>query len=84
MTSFQARCKVTSRGHNLQAQLTLTDTSHAGESVTVTVDGAPFVLTINGSKAQLSTPETTAGPHTIELVDPAGCFPPRVVNCPAD
>ena len=84
LRSFQARCKVTSRGHNLQAQLTLTDTSHAGESVTVTVDGAPFVLTINGSKAQLSTPETTAGPHTIELVDPAGCFPPRVVNCPAD
>jgi hypothetical protein len=30
LRSFQARCKVTSRGHNLQAQLTLTDTSHAG------------------------------------------------------
>ncbi len=84
LVSFRARCKATSRGHTLQAQLTLTNANHAGESVTVTVDGAPFVLTINGSKAQLSTPETTTGPHTIELVDPAGCFPPQVVNCPAD
>ncbi len=84
LVSFRARCKATGGGNSLQARLTLANTSHAGESVTVTVDGAPFVLTINGSKAQLSTPETTTGPHTIELVDPSGCFPPQVVNCPAN
>ena len=84
LVSFRARCKARSSGHTLQAQLTLTNTGHAGEAVTVTVDGTPFVLTISGSKARLSTPETTTGPHTIELVDPAGCFPPQIVNCPAD
>lgn len=84
MVSFRARCKATSSGRNLQARLTLSNTNHAGESVTLTVDGQPFVLTINGSKAQLSAPETTTGPHTVELTDPAGCFPPQVVNCPAE
>ncbi len=84
LVSFRARCKATGNGNSVQARLTLANTSHAGESVTLTVDGQPFVLTINGSKAQLSTPETTTGSHTIELVDPAGCFAPQVVNCPGD
>ncbi len=84
MASFQARCKATAGGHRLQAQVTLSDSSHAGESVTVTVDGEPFVLTISGTKVRLSIPETTTGSHTFELTDPAGCFPPQVVNCPAD
>jgi len=84
LVSFQARCKATSGGHRLQAQLTLSDSSHAGESVTVTVDGEPFVISISGNKARLSIKETASGPHTFELTDPAGCFPPQVVNCPAD
>ncbi len=67
----------TRSGPRLQVRVTLTDTSHAGESVTISVDGAPIVLTISGANAQLSTQETTtAGEHTVELTDPAGCFPP--------
>lgn len=81
LVSFRARCKATASGHRLQAQVTLTDSSHAGESVEVTVDGEPFVLTINSNRARLSTPETMTGPHTFELTDPAGCFAPIVAEC---
>jgi hypothetical protein len=55
LVSFQVRCKSTGGGgHKLQARLTLTDTSHSGEQVTITVDGDPIPVTINGDRAQLS------------------------------
>jgi hypothetical protein len=54
LVSFEARCKSTGGvGHKLQARLTLTDTSHSGEQVTITVDGNPTPVTINGNQAQL-------------------------------
>lgn len=82
LASFQVRCKTTGSGaHKLQARLTLTDTSHSGEQVTISVDGAPNVVTISGNKAQLSINNAAAGEHTIELTDPAGCFPPFVTTC---
>jgi hypothetical protein len=81
LVSFQARCKSTSGGHKLQAKLTLTDTSHSGEQVTITVDGVPTSVTINGDRAQLSINNPALGEHTIELTDPAGCFPPAVPSC---
>ena len=81
VSAFQARCKNTTSGNRLQAQVTLSDTSHSGETVTVTLDGAPVILTINGNRARLSIKETTTGPHTFELTDPAGCFAPIVVEC---
>ena len=68
-------------GQKLQARLTLTDTSHSGEQVTITVDGNPTPVTINGNKAQLSINNPAPGEHTIELTDPAGCFPPRIPSC---
>jgi PQQ-like domain len=83
IASFQARCRSTSFGDRLQVRLTLTDMNHAGENVTVTVDGAPFVLDIVGSRAQLSIPGTP-GSHTIELTDPAGCVAPIVPVCGGD
>ena len=42
LVSFQARCQSNGSAHRLQAKLTLTDTSHSGEQVTITVDGTPF------------------------------------------
>ena len=81
LVSFQARCKSTGGGQKLQAKLTLTDTSHSGEQVTITVDGNPTPVTINGNKAQLSLNNPAPGEHTIELTDPAGCFPPMVPSC---
>ena len=81
LVSFQVRCKSGGGGQKLQAKLTLTDTSHSGEQVTITVDGNPRSVTINGNKAQLSINNPASGEHTIELTDPAGCFPPRVPSC---
>jgi hypothetical protein len=82
LRSFQVRCKSTGGGgHKLQAKLTLTDTSHSGEQVTITVDGDPNPVTINGNKAQLSINNPASGEHTVELTDPAGCFPPMVPSC---
>ena len=82
LVSFQVRCKATgSGGHKLQAKLILTDTSHSGEQVTMTVDGNPTPVTINGNKAQLSINNPAPGEHTVELTDPAGCFPPSMPSC---
>ena len=82
VASFQARCKTTGGGaHRLQGRVTLTDTSHSGEQVTISVDGAPNVVTISGNRAQLSINNAAAGEHTLELTDPAGCFPPIVTTC---
>src|SRR4029453_16364976 len=51
LVSFQVRCKSTGGGgHKLQAKLTLTDTSHSGEQVTITVDGNPTSVTIDGDR----------------------------------
>jgi len=48
LVSFEVRCKPTGGGgHKLQARLTLTDTSHLGEQVTITVDGNPTPVIIN-------------------------------------
>jgi len=81
LLSFQARCQSSGSAHRLQAKLVLTDTSHSGEKVTITVDDRPFTVTINGNQAQLSLNNPTLGQHTIELTDPAGCFPPMVPSC---
>ena len=81
LVSFQVRCKSGSGGQKLQAKLTLTNTSHSGEQVTITVDGNPTPVTISGNKAQLSINNPAPGEHTVELTDPAGCFPPTVPSC---
>jgi hypothetical protein len=60
----------------------MTDASHDGEAVTVEVDGVPRAVPINALKAQLVIGGAAPGPHTAELTDPAGCFPPRLVSCP--
>ena len=82
LVSFQARCQSNGSAHRLQAKLTLTDTSHSGEQVIITVDGGdPIRVTINGNQAQLSINNPALGQHTIVLTDPVGCFPPRMPSC---
>ena len=82
LVSFQVRCKSFGGGnHKLQARLTLTDASHSGEQVTITVDGDPITVTINGNRAQLSINNPALGDHTVALTDPAGCFPPAMPSC---
>ena len=82
LVSFKVRCISSTRGDKLQAKLTLTDTSHSGEQVTISVDGNPITVTINGNKATLQISNEGAGTHTVELTDPAGCFPPQMPTCP--
>ena len=81
LVSFQARCQSNGSAHRLQAKLTLTNTSHSGEQVTITVDGNPTPVTINGNQAQLSINNPAPGQHTVALTDPAGCFPPSMPSC---
>ncbi len=81
LVSFQVRCVAGPRGDKLQAKLTLTNTSHSGQQVTITVDGTPHSVTINGNKATLQI-NSTAGTHTVQLTNPAGCFPPSMPSCP--
>jgi len=78
LVSFRARGKA---GGKVQAKLTPTDTSHSGEQVTIEVDGNPHSVTINGNKATLQLNNQPLGQHTVELTDPAGCFPPVITNC---
>jgi hypothetical protein len=80
LVSFQVRCKPSGSGNKLQAKLTL-DTSHSGEQITITVDGNPNSVTINGNQAKLQINNPGAGQHTVELTDPAGCFPPSTPSC---
>jgi hypothetical protein len=82
LVSFQVRCKSSQGVDKLQARLTLTDTSHSGEQVTITVDGNPNSVTISGNKAQLQINNAAPGTHTVELTDPAGCFAPQLPSCP--
>ncbi len=81
LVSFQVRCMTGTHGDKLQAKLTLTNTSHSGQQVTITFDGTPHSVTINGNKATLAT-NSTAGTHTVQLTNPAGCFPPSMPSCP--
>jgi hypothetical protein len=79
-----ARCMSPGPGNKLQARLTMTDGSHDGEPVTFEVDGAPQVVSIDGSVALLVIGGVSPGSHTVELTQPAGCFTPRTPVCPAN
>ena len=82
LVSFQARCQSNGSAHRLQAKLTLTNASHSGEQVTITIDGGdPILVTFNGNRAQLQLNNPAPGEHTVVLTDPAGCFPPAMPSC---
>jgi len=75
---FQARCRP---GGTLQARVIFTDTSHDGDTATITIDSTDNVLPIINDRAQISMPGAAPGSHTISLTDPAGCVADVVVNC---
>src|SRR5437870_7454424 len=81
LVSFQVHCKHITGGDKLQAKVTLTNTSHSGQQVTITVDGNPHSVTTNGNVAKLQIPNEPLGQHTVALTDPAGCFAPVITNC---
>lgn len=80
---FTAQCgnplTVTNR---ITVRLALTDTSHDGQRVTIAIDGQPRVVTVMGSTARLVVRPAAPGSHTVELTDPAGCFPVLTPTCP--
>jgi hypothetical protein len=81
--SFRTACVNGGSGNRLDAYLTLTDSSHHGQQVSIEVDGVPFLSTVRRSGAELSLRGLSAGPHVVALTDPAGCFAPLTAVCPA-
>jgi hypothetical protein len=81
ISRFQARCRP---GGNVQARVILTNTSHTGDVVTFSIDAFPYQATVGvNGRALLSVTGFNPGIHTVELTDPAGCFPATTVNCTA-
>lgn len=79
--TFTAVCMARPSGNGLSVRLVMTDTSHDGEQVKVTVDGVERVSTIRGDSARLGMRGVAPGPHTVELTQPAGCFAPVTAVC---
>jgi hypothetical protein len=77
ISGLRGRCQAGTLG----VQTKLTNSTHTGQQVTVTVDGVPFNVTINGAKANMQTP-ASPGSHTIALVNPSGCVTPVTATCP--
>jgi hypothetical protein len=84
ISSFVAKCN---SGGVVQARVVMTDMTHVGEMVEISIDGTPYPATIVtngvGTRAQIGIGGLGSGAHTVELTDPAGCFSPIVVSCPA-
>jgi hypothetical protein len=80
--SFAAQCNAGPAGNALVAHLVMTDTSHNGEQVAIEIDGTPRTAVIRGAGARAGQRGVPPGPHTVELVDPAGCFAPVTAVCP--
>lgn len=76
IASVRVRCK---RG-TLRVTVTLTNSTHNGQMITINVDGVNQVLTINGSQASFILGGQT-GSHTVSLVTPAGCPNTQTVTC---
>jgi len=81
---FNARCNGSGTA---QAMVKLTG-DYGGQMVTFELDGTPHDVTLmtNGVKSigRLNVGGAGVGAHTIELVEPAGCYGPVGVNCQVD
>ena len=82
-TSLVTRCL---SGGTVQARLILLNNiAHSGETVLFQIDSTTYPATIvdNGisSRASISVPGLGSGSHTVSVLDPSGCFSPRVVAC---
>jgi len=81
---FNAKCNASGTA---QAQVKITG-NYTGETVTIELDGNPHVVALmsNGTTSigKLSVQAAGAGMHTMELVDPAGCYNPISFTCTVD
>jgi len=81
--TFSAVCMSRPSGNGLRIRLLMTDASHDGQPVTVTVDGVEHLSSIQGDRARVGLRGVAPGSHTVELTKPAGCFAPVTAVCPA-
>ncbi len=79
---MRGRCQAQGGGNRLGVNVVFTDTSHDGETIELTVDGAPTSLTISGRVARYRQGGFATGDHDVSLTDPAMCVPDIVVTCP--
>lgn len=79
---FRTRCTVAGDSNLLEAGVLLTDASHDGESITLSLDGADRSFPIVGRIARIAGNGAPGGAHTVEIEDPAGCAPAQIVICP--
>jgi V8-like Glu-specific endopeptidase len=79
---LQGVCKLRGTNRTVQAKVTLTNTSHSGQTVEISIDGTPHTATISSRVATFSQGGFSAGQHTVSLTDPAGCVPAVTVTCP--
>ena len=75
---FKARCR---RGGLIQALVCLTRICPGGDIVQISIDQVPYEVTVSGGTGILSIGGFSPGTHTVELTDPAACFPPVDVTC---
>lgn len=73
---FRARC----RSGRVRAALRLADDAHDGEQVTIRIGETSFTVTVVGDAARAFLPHQS-GTISVELVEPAGCADPIILEC---
>ncbi|MBQ0929983.1 trypsin-like peptidase domain-containing protein [Ideonella sp. 4Y16] len=76
------KLKASCTAGKLVATLLLADDTHAGQTVTMTVDGAAFDVPISANKAKLVRKGQASGNHVVTLTEPASCGISKTVACP--
>jgi len=77
---IRARCRP---GGLIQAIVCLTRFCPDGDIVQISIDQVPYEVAVSGGTGILSIGGFSPGIHTVELTDPAACFPPVDVTCSA-
>ena len=85
ITSLAARC-IGGSFKTIQVRVNLLNsTIHAGQTVTIAIDGTMFTSAIftNGTHSRASFSETgwSVGDHIVSLVNPAGCLSDKHATC---
>lgn len=85
ITIYGARCNSSGA---VQSIVKILNGDFSGDVLTWLVDGEPVEVTVisDGSRsvARMAVPHAGIGQHTVELIDPAGCYPEDVVTCQVD
>ncbi|MDH4071086.1 MAG: T9SS type A sorting domain-containing protein [Ignavibacteria bacterium] len=85
ISQYGARCNSSGA---VQSIVKVLNGDFGGETLTWLVDGEPIEVTVisDGSRsvARMAVPHAGIGAHTVELVDPAGCYGEDIVVCQVD